>query len=64
MKEEFIKEPTEITRQKGEIMMTLKDLFGDSPDKNKEYFKFIEKNFSKGADRIIELWLDSLRGSF
>lgn len=64
LKEEFVKEPIEITRKKGAIMTTLKDLFGESPDKNKEYFKFIEKNFDKGAEHIVELWLDSHPGSF
>ena len=43
-------------RQKGKILIEMKELFG--AEKSKEYFKFIEANFKLGRDKIIEKWLD------
>lgn len=50
------KEDPVIVREKGAIMIQMIELFGDN--KSKEYFKFIQENFSQGKEKIIQLWLD------
>lgn len=48
--------PAEI-REKGRILLEMKDIFGE--DKTKELFKFIEANFSLGQEKIIEKWIEA-----
>ena len=45
----------EILREKGKILMQMKDLFGE--EKSKELFKFIEENYDLGQDKIVEKWI-------
>lgn len=40
---------------KGKIMLKLKELFGE--DRSPEYFYFVENNWQKGFESVIELWI-------
>jgi len=43
-------------REKGQILIQMKDIFGE--EKSKEYYQFIEKNFQQGAEKIIQMWIE------
>lgn len=48
--------PAEI-REKGRILIEMKEIFGD--DKTKELFKFIEENYKLGQEKIVEKWIET-----
>ena len=42
-------------KEKGKILLLMKELFGDQD--SKKYFSFIEKNFDLGQEQIIEKYI-------
>ena len=50
-----VKNEKQILREKGRILMQMKELFGQ--ERSKELFKYIEENFELGQEKIVEKWI-------
>ena len=54
-------ESQEEMRAKGVILTQMKEIFGDSKEDVKEYFKFIKQHYKKGPEGVVQMWMSHLQ---